>query len=165
MGCSLRAVTLSDFSCRNKEFHSFICLRLIVRGLPMTSPLSMRFPRNLIALILVNRFKNFQHNLRNYRITIGLYAFSSPIAAHSPPPVRLLPSRNGTSVQSGGKPIISATNRGLSWESLPVWYSPGSILLAIIAVNALPFWLLGLNFFCPFIASFAQGVGNIAAIR
>ena len=33
----------------------------------------------------------------------------------------LPPGRKGNTVQLTGNPIISATNRGLSWKLLPVW--------------------------------------------
>ena len=54
------------------------------------------------------------HYLWNNRIAICLYRFLPPLW-------------KGNTVQSGGNPIISATNRGLSWEVFPPfceWCSP-----------------------------------------
>ena len=72
-----------------------------------------------ILLILFDCLKNLIYHLRHYGIAIGLYAFVSPFW-------------KGNSVQSEGKPIISPTNRGLSWEFFPIHSSE---LLAIVLVK------------------------------
>ena len=53
-------------------------------------------------------FENLISNLRNYCVAISLDTFPAPFL-------------KGNTVQSGGNPIISATNRALSWELVPVW--------------------------------------------
>ena len=64
--------------------------------------------------VFINRLKNLKNDTWNYCISVGFNAFVSPL-------------RKGDSVQSIGKPIISATNWGLSWEVFEVVNSISAI--------------------------------------
>ena len=75
-------------------------------------------------------------DLWNYGVAVSFDGFVSPL-------------RKGNSVQFGGKPIISATNRGLSWEDMPS-----------VSVN----WLLDLRFTFDPLQSDTIGVGSKALI-
>ena len=56
-----------------------------------------------LAFVLLNGFEDLMRDLWHNCVTVCLHGFVSPL-------------RKGNSVQLGGKPIISATNRGLSRE-------------------------------------------------
>jgi hypothetical protein len=56
-----------------------------------------------LAFVLIYGSKYLVSDLRHDRVAVCFHGFFSPL-------------RKGDSVQFGGKPIISATNRGLSWE-------------------------------------------------
>lgn len=58
-------------------------------------------------LVFIYRFEYLQCYLRHDGVSVGFDGHVSPF-------------RKGNTVQSTGNPIISATNRGLSWEVIPV---------------------------------------------
>src|SRR5690606_6859722 len=80
--------------------------------------------------------EDFQCHLRHDGVAVCLYAFRPPL-------------RKGNSVHFSGKPIISPTNRGLSWPLIPDrnFTIPGRLPSS---PPELPF------------QSLATGVGNIA---
>ena len=84
-----------------------------------------------------------QCHLRNYGVAACFDGFSPP-------------RRKGEISQLAGKPIISATNRGLSREPAPVRYS--SLCITILGNPLLHLtWLAGR---LEFVASLAVGIGN-----
>lgn len=81
---------------------------------------------------------------RYYRVPVGFYGFVAVL-------------RNGNSNQSTGNPIISATNRGLSWEVVP----SGAFTAACIAWASVSLCrLASLRVHPPFASLLAVGVGS-----
>lgn len=93
-----------------------------------------------MVLVFIYRFEYLQCYLRHDGVSVGFNGHVSPF-------------RKGNTVQSTGNPIISATNRGLSWEVVPVWYATVSFSCWVCFVPT----RLGI----PLRKSFALGVGNI----
>jgi len=59
-----------------------------------------------MVLVFIYRFEYLKCYLRHDGVSVGFDGHVSPF-------------RKGNTVQSTGNPIISATNRGLSWEVFP----------------------------------------------
>ena len=93
--------------------------------------------------------------LRHYCIAVCFYAFVAPLW-------------KGNCVQSVGKPIISATNRGFSWEVLPVLCVQCSPTIDGMFLNASVLLFPSLRIIacgaCPPLLSVALGVGSIPSI-
>lgn len=95
-------------------------------------------------LVFIYRFEYLQCYLRHDGVSVGFDGHVSPF-------------RKGNTVQSTGNPIISPTNKGLSWEIVPVRYS--SLCMAILGNPLLRLTWLGGRL--EFVASFTVGVGSI----
>lgn len=79
---------------------------------------------------ILYRPEQFEHDLWNHRVAECLYGFRSPLG-----------KRNGKTRYIKGKPIISPTNRGDSWEV------PPPILWAICSARLL---ISAFGFLCAF---------------
>ena len=101
-----------------------------------------------LVLVFIYRFEYLQCYLRHDGVSVGFDGHVSPF-------------RKGNTVQSTGNPIISATNRGLSWKLVPVWDS--SLCMTILGNPLLRLTRLGGR--VEFLTSFAVGVGSISSGR